>query len=64
MVKRIAILFPDASLSIMTGQDGENAALAQARRECAIFNKGERNLTERAMFGEIEINLMSFKERC
>lgn len=64
MVKRIAILFPDASLSIMTGQEGENAALAQARRETAIFNKGERNKSERAMFGEIEIDLMSFKERC
>lgn len=63
MVKRIAILFPDASLTVMTGQDGEAAALVQARKECTLFNKGERDLTQRAMFGEIEINLMSFKER-
>lgn len=63
MVKRIAILFPDASLSIMTGQDGENAALAQARRETALFNKGERDKSQLAMFGEIEVDIMSFKER-
>lgn len=63
MVKRIAILFPDASLSIMSGQDGEVAAAAQARRECALFNKGERNKSELAQWGEIEIDLMSFKER-
>lgn len=63
MVKRIAILFPDASLTIVSGQGGEAAAVIQARKECRLFNKGERDPKELAMFGEIEVNLMSFKER-
>ena len=63
MVKRIAILFPDASLTIMSGQGGEAAAVIQARKETALFNKRERDPKQLAQFGEIEIDLMSFKER-
>lgn len=63
MVKRIAILFPDASLTIVSGQEGEAAAVNQARRECALYNKRETNPNELASFGEIEIDLNSFKER-
>lgn len=63
MVKRIAMLFPDASLTIMSAQNGEAAALAQARREMAIFNKGEKVSTNLVQVGEIEVDLMSFKQR-
>lgn len=63
MVKRMAILFPDASLSIISGQQSDAAQIIQARKECALFNKGEKNPKELAMFGEIEVDLMSFKER-
>jgi hypothetical protein len=63
MVKRIAVLFPDASITIISGQKGEAAAKVQARYECAVWNKGETNPENRAMFGEIEVDLMSFKER-
>lgn len=63
MVKRIAILFPDASLMIVSAQNGEVEALNEARTQCGYFNKGEQNPEEKAMFGEIEINLNSFKER-
>lgn len=63
MVKRIAILFPDQSLTIIAGTGGEAAAVIQARKECLLFNKGERDPKELAMFGEIDVDLMSFKER-
>lgn len=63
MVKRIAILWPDASLSIISGRGSEASQISQARKETALFNKGERDPKELAMFGEIEISLMSFKER-
>jgi hypothetical protein len=61
MVKRIAILFADASLTIISGQLSEAAQLAQARLETSLFNKGERNPAKLATFGEIDIDLMSFK---
>ena len=63
MVKRIAIIFPDQSVSLMSPVDGEIAAVARARRETASFNKGERDPAELAQFGEIEVDLMSFKQR-
>ena len=63
MVKRIAIIFPDQSVSLMSPVGGEAAALNRARREVELFNKGERDATERAQFGEIEVDLMSFKEK-
>jgi hypothetical protein len=63
MVKRIAVLYPDASILIISGQKGEAAAKVQARYECAVWNKGEMDPARRAMFGEIEIDLMSFRER-
>lgn len=63
MVKRIAIVFPDQSLTIISGVGGEAAAVIQARKETQRFNKGETDPRELAQFGEIEIDLMSFKER-
>lgn len=63
MVKRICVLFPDASLTIVSGQKGEAAAVIEARNECAMWNKGERKPERLAQFGEIEVDLMSFKER-
>lgn len=62
MVKRLCVLYPDGSVSIISPQDGEASATNRARRECAGYNKGERDLTKRAMIGEIAIDLMSFKE--
>lgn len=64
MVKRICIIFPDGSLSIMAGAADRAEPLNQARRECAAFNRGEKDKTEKASFGEIDVDLMSFKERC
>lgn len=63
MVKRICVLFPDASLSIISGQRGDAHAVNEARDECARWNKGEKKPERLAQFGEIEIDLMSFKER-
>jgi hypothetical protein len=63
MVKRFCVMFPDGSVSVMTHQDGEAAALARARRECKLFNKGERDKEAHATFGEIEISLTSYREK-
>ncbi len=62
MVKRICIIFPDQSLTILSSTNGEAAALAQARAELKIWNRDKRQ--PQALMGEIDINLMSFKERC
>ncbi len=64
MVKRICIIFPDGSLSIMSGAADRAEPINQARRECAAFNKHETDKAEMASFGEIDVDLMSFKERC
>jgi hypothetical protein len=61
MVKRLCVLYPDGSVSIMSPQDGEASATNRARRECAGYNKGERDLGNLAQFGEIDVDLMSFK---
>jgi hypothetical protein len=63
VVKRVAVLFPDASLTIISGQKSEAAAVIEARNECKVWNKGERDPKRLAMFGEIEVDLGSFKER-
>lgn len=63
MVKRFCILFPDGSLTIVSRFDGEAASLGRARTECQLYNKGEKKKEHLAMIGEIEIDLMSFKER-
>ena len=62
MVKRIAIIYPDASISVMAGAHDSAKAINQARREVRLFNKGEAAPAARAQFGEIEVDLMSFKE--
>lgn len=63
MVKRIAIIFPDASVSIMAGAHDSAQAINQARRETRLFNRGETEPAKLAQFGEIEVDLMSFRER-
>lgn len=60
MAKRICVIFPDQSLTLFAGS--EAAALSQARHELAIWNKDPRQ--PKAQMGEIEVDLMSFKERC
>lgn len=62
MVKRMCVLFPDGSLNVMSNEKGEASARVAARRECQIWNKGEKDPSRLAMFGEIEVDLMSFKE--
>lgn len=62
MVKRLCVLYPDGSVSIMSLQDGNAASSTnRARRECLSYNKTARDATELAEFGEIDIDLMSFK---
>lgn len=61
MVKRLCVLYPDGSLNLMSPQDGDTLATIRARRECALYNKGERDPILLAQFGEIDVNLMSFK---
>lgn len=61
MVKRLCVLYPDGSLTIQSPQPGEATAVNRARRECIGYNKGERDDRKHAEFGEIEIDLMSFK---
>lgn len=60
-VKRICVIFPDQSLTIFSSAGGEAQALSQARDELKIWNRDKREPP--AQMGEIEINLMSFKER-
>lgn len=63
MVKRFCVMFPDGSVNVQSNQDGESAALARARMECRMFNKGERDKQQHATFGEIEISLTSYREK-
>lgn len=62
MVKRLCVLFPDGSLNLMSNEEGEAVAHNRARRETNLYNKGERDPQKLAMFGEIQVDLMSFKE--
>jgi hypothetical protein len=62
-VKRICVLFPDGSILAMSNEDGELAAANRARQRKLLYNKGETDPQKLAMFGEIQIDLMSFKER-
>lgn len=63
MVKRICVQYPDGSLMIVPRLENEQQELNVARDEKRGFNRGEKNRSELAMIGEIEINLTSFKER-
>lgn len=63
MVKRVAIIFPDGSLSIMPSSDGETNALAQAKRESDLYNKHERDKSKRAYFGVLDVDLTGFREK-
>lgn len=63
MVKRVAIIFPDGSLNVMSSIEGEAAATAQARREAAAYNKGERDASKRAYFGVLDVDLTGFREK-
>lgn len=62
MVRRICTIFPDQSITIYSAADGEAAALAAARNDLKIWNRDPR--APKALMGEIDIDLMSFKERC
>lgn len=64
MVKRICVLYPDGSLNVLSGNRGEQHNLNEARAEARGYNKGETRQEEKALVGEIEVDLMSFKERC
>lgn len=61
MVKRICIIFPDQSVTLMSPVGGEARALSTARDELRIWNKDTRQPP--AQMGEIEVDLLSFKER-
>lgn len=63
MVRKVCLIYADGSAMVYSHAGGENAALAQARGECAIVNKGERDPARRAQFGTMEIDFGSFKER-
>lgn len=58
MVKRIAVVFPDGSINVVSGAKSEAQALHEARREKEVWNKGERDKSKHAM-----IDLNSFRER-
>jgi len=62
MVKRLCVIYPDGSVSIQSPEDGEAVATNRARNECRGYNKYARPEDSLAQFGEIDINLMSFKE--
>lgn len=64
MVKRVCVLYPDGSLTLVAAGRSEAAQVNEARRLRDGFNKGERNKAELASFGEVEVDLMSFRERC
>lgn len=61
MVKRICVIFPDQSVTLFSNADGEAAALSRARDELKIWNRDKRQPP--AQMGEIDVDLMSFKER-
>lgn len=63
MVKRVCVLYPDGSLCVMAGGGRSEAAqVNEARKLCDGFNKGETDKAELAMFGEIAVDLVSFKQ--
>jgi hypothetical protein len=62
MVKRICIIYPDASLAVMSGQEGPVVAVNTARKLCRGYNRQAPDKKDHAQFGEIEVDLMSFKE--
>ena len=61
MVKRLCVLYPDGALDLMTNQDGEAVATNKARSLCRLYNDGETDPLDLAQFGEIEVDLQSFK---
>lgn len=63
MVKRICVLFADGSINVIAPHKGEGAALSEARHDRDVWNKGERDRAKLAQVGEIDVDLMSFKER-
>lgn len=64
MVKRICVLYPDGSINALSSGRGEQHALNEARDEARRYNKGEKDRSQLALVGEVEVDLMSFKERC
>lgn len=61
MVKRLCVIYPDGAVDVMHNQDGEAIAINCARSLCDLYNRGERDPLKLAQFGEIDVNLMSFK---
>lgn len=63
MVKRMCVLYPDGSINVVEGNQRSDAAqINEARKLCDGFNKGETDKAKLATFGQIEVDLMSFKE--
>lgn len=66
MAKRICVMFPDGSMEIMSheGDDPGHATeeANYARNVVKHFNKDEADAAQHARFGQIEVDLMSFKE--
>ena len=62
MVKRLCVLYPDGSLNLMSGSKSPADQVNEARLLRDGFNKGETDKAELASFGEIQVDLMSFKE--
>jgi hypothetical protein len=63
MVKRLCVIYPDGSLHLMSNEDGEAAAINRARRRARTYNEGETDPRSLAAFGEIMVDLMSFREK-
>lgn len=64
MVKRMCVLYPDGSVSVMSNVLGPVEAMNEARSTANGFNKGEKDKTQFALSGEIEIDLVGFREKC
>lgn len=63
MARRICIVYPDGSMTVFAAES-EGAALAAGRHELKIYNRGQRDQTKKAQLGEIEVDFVSFRERC
>jgi hypothetical protein len=64
MVKRICVLFPDGSMNVISGSQHRTEQINEARRDAAVWNKNERDPRKLAQFGEIDVDLIGFKELC
>lgn len=63
MVTRLCVMYPDGSINLMKSAGRHPTEQKnEAREEARQFNRGETDAAKLATFGEIKVDLGSFKE--